>query len=64
MSRSATWYLRRLRRMTPAEVASRVADRGRQVRWSRRRVRHGTPFPPPANLLTPRVFATPLPPQA
>ena len=50
--------------MTPAEVASRVADRGRQVRWSRRRVRHGTPFPPPANLLTPRVFATPLPPQA
>ncbi|MFC7491305.1 MULTISPECIES: alginate lyase family protein [unclassified Knoellia] len=47
MSRSLAWYARRLRRMSPAEVVSRVGDRGRQVRWSRRQVHAGQPFPSP-----------------
>ncbi|HSO64318.1 MAG TPA: heparinase II/III family protein, partial [Ornithinibacter sp.] len=61
MSRSLTWYAQRLRRMSPAEVVSRVGDQTRQARWSGRLVPPGTPFPPAAGVLTPRVLATPLP---
>ena len=60
MSGSFGWYLRRLRRMSPAEVAVRVGDRARQAAWSRRRVGPGMPFPTPAGLLPVRRLATPL----
>ena len=61
MSRSLAWYAQRLRRMSPAEVVSRLRDRARQARWSRRRVRPGAPFPSPRHLVEPRLLATPLP---
>ena len=62
MSRSATWYAQRLRRMSPEEVVSRVGDRLRQVRWAERQVRPGDAFPTAAGLLAPRVLASPVPP--
>ncbi|MDT0213261.1 alginate lyase family protein [Rothia sp. ARF10] len=64
MTRSLTWYAHRLRRMSAAEVTSRVGDRAQQLTWTSRRVRQGEPFPPPARVLEPRIFATSLPPGA
>jgi Heparinase II/III-like protein/Heparinase II/III N-terminus len=37
----AGWYLRRLRRMSPAEVVHRVRDKVRRRRWANRQVRPG-----------------------
>jgi len=37
------WYVRRLSRMSPAEVAWRTQDQARRVAWSRRRVRPPAP---------------------
>ena len=64
MTRSLTWYAHRLRRMSATEVTSRLGDRAQQLTWTSRRVRPGEPFPPPARILEPRVFATTLPPGA
>lgn len=62
MSRSAQWYLRRLRGMTPDEVLQRVADRGRQALWARRRVELGAAPGTVAGLLPDRRFASALEP--
>ena len=64
MSQSLGWYARRLRRMSPSEVAARAVDRGRQVRWARRRVRAGGQGAPVAGLLPRREFTGTLPPGA
>jgi hypothetical protein len=61
VSRSLAWYARRLRQMSPEEVAWRAVDRSRQASWARRQVRPGDPVLAPAGLTDPRVFATPLP---
>ncbi|WP_406832180.1 alginate lyase family protein [Pedococcus sp. KACC 23699] len=61
MSRSATWYLRRLRGMSPAEVFHRAGDRGRQVLWARRRVRVGADPGPVRGVLPGRTFPGTLP---
>ena len=37
MSSELMWYVERLGRMTPKEVAGRVRDRGRQELWTLRR---------------------------
>ncbi|MFW5473896.1 alginate lyase family protein [Knoellia sp. CPCC 206450] len=55
-----TWYAQRLRRMSAAEVTSRVGDRAQQLTWTSRRVRPGEPFPPPARVLALRPFTTTL----
>lgn len=62
MSRTVGWYLRRLRGMDPAEVASRVGDRARQQRWARRRVPLGAEAGPIPGLLVPRTFPAVLAP--
>ena len=61
MTRGATWYVRRLRGMSPGEVVHRVRDRERQLRWSRRRIRVGAPIPPP-DAVGDRTFRATLPP--
>jgi len=65
VSRSVTWYLRRLRGMSPDEVLHRAGDRGRQVLWARRRVGIGAgsesgPTPVPG-VLPHRSFTATLP---
>lgn len=42
MSRSLGWYARRLRRMSPTEIAARTADEARRRTWARRQVLPGT----------------------
>jgi hypothetical protein len=64
VSRSVGWYVRRLRRMSPREVALRVGDRTRQVRWSRRHVRPGVAAGPVDGLRAARTFGSLLPPGA
>ncbi|SES49876.1 Heparinase II/III N-terminus [Pedococcus cremeus] len=61
MSRSATWYLRRLRGMSPGEVLQRVGDRGRQALWARRRVAVGADAGPVRGVLAQRSFTGTLP---
>ncbi|MDU0313001.1 alginate lyase family protein [Phycicoccus sp. M110.8] len=67
MSRSLSWYARRLRAMSPGEVGARVGDRARQLAWARRRVAPGTLPPGGAGvdgvpgLLGPRRFASTVP---
>ena len=55
------WYVRRLRRMSVAEIACRVGDLGRQELWRRHQVRPGaTASRVPARQA--RAFATPIAP--
>lgn len=61
MSRSATWYVRRLRRMPPREVVSRVTDRGRQLVWRPRQVPLGSTGGPVRGLLEERRFTSTIP---
>lgn len=61
MSRSIGWYVARLRRMSPAEVAGRLRDAGRRRTWRRRQVRPGDPLGAPAGLRERRRFDSPLP---
>jgi len=42
---SLEWYVQRLRRMSPSEVAWRVVDEARRQAWARRQVAPGTPVP-------------------
>ena len=55
------WYARRLRRMSPREVADRCLDVSRRQLWARRQVRPGAPVGPLPGLLEDRTFRTPLP---
>lgn len=55
------WYLRRLRRMSPAEVAARTADQARRAAWARRQVPVGAATRLPPGLLDDRQLPTPLP---
>lgn len=61
MTRSAGWYVQRLRRMSPLEVAGRGMDQARHVTWARRQVHPGTTVDPPRGLHGLRSFATPIP---
>ena len=64
MSRSATWYLRRLRGMSPGEVLERAGDKGRQALWARRRVAVGADPGPVRGALPQRSFTATLPASA
>ena len=61
MSRSVGWYVRRLRGMSPGEMASRVGDRARQARWARPpgRRRSRAPGRVPGLLAPPRLRGGP-----
>ncbi|MPY85857.1 MAG: hypothetical protein GEV00_21830, partial [Actinophytocola sp.] len=62
MSRpSLSWYARRLRRMSPAELAWRTGDQLRRVRWRTRQVRPGAGAGTPPRLAPVRRFAAVLP---
>ncbi|MGN6752859.1 MAG: alginate lyase family protein [Intrasporangium sp.] len=61
MSRSASWYFRRLRRMPPSEIAARVTDRARQLAWARRQVTIGDAESPIPGLLQNRTFVATFP---
>ena len=58
---SLTWYVRRLRRMSPDEVAGRTKDAVRRLTWARRQVRPGTVGAPVRGTLRDRDFHVPLP---
>jgi len=60
----AGWYVRRLRRMSPAEVVHRVRDKARRRRWARRRVRPGDAAPLSAGVFPQRTFESALPSNA
>jgi hypothetical protein len=60
VSRSATWYIRRLRGMSAGEVLHRAGDRGRQARWARRRVAVGADPGPVRGVLEQRAFTATL----
>ncbi len=64
MSRDLRWYLRRLRRMSPTEMASRGLDRAHQRAWASRQVRAGEDGEIVAGLRTARTGPVPLPPEA
>lgn len=64
MTRDLGWYLRRLGRMSPSEVAGRVADRMRQASWAGDQVLPGAPVGPPPGLKELRRFPSPLPADA
>jgi hypothetical protein len=55
------WYLRRLRRMSPAEVRHRVQDQARRQAWGRRQVHPGETPPLPAGVHAARSFGQTLP---
>jgi hypothetical protein len=55
------WYLRRVRRMSPAEVLRRTADQARRRLWVRRRVTPGSATGFPATACTDRAFAPAVP---
>jgi hypothetical protein len=61
VTRDLTWYLRRLRGMSPAEVAGRGVDVARRTAWSRQQVLPGAPVVPPPGLRGDRTFPSPLP---
>lgn len=58
------WYVRRLRRMSPAEVAWRGRDHLRRTRWASRQVLPGHPVGTPLELLPERRFSAVLPDDA
>ena len=58
---SAGWYLRRMRRMSAAELGHRLGDAARRQAWARRQVLpDAVPVLPP-DLLPGRQFGSPLP---
>ena len=61
MSSSLGWYARRLRRMSPAEMAGRGVDVVRRTAWTRHQMPLGASVVPPPGLLDDRRFPTPLP---
>jgi Heparinase II/III-like protein/Heparinase II/III N-terminus len=58
------WYVRRLWRMSPAEVTHRVRDEVRRQRWARRQVRSRDAPPLPTGAFPLRTFVSVLPPNA
>jgi Heparinase II/III-like protein/Heparinase II/III N-terminus len=60
----AGWYIRRLRRMSPAEVIYRTLDAGRRKMWAQRQVPHGGAVALPPDTWTDRPFVSPLPASA
>jgi Heparinase II/III-like protein/Heparinase II/III N-terminus len=58
------WYVRRLRRMSTAEVSFRVRDEARRRSWARRQVHPGDASPLPAGVFPVRTFESALPPNA
>ena len=63
MARPVAWYWRRLRRMSPGEIALRSRDATRRRAWRRLQVRPDQPWPV-ARPEGPRPFPTRLPAQA
>lgn len=61
MSNSVGWYARRLRRMSPVEMAGRSVDEVRRMAWARYQVLPGATVVPPPGLRGDRAFPTPLP---
>ncbi|UMG91541.1 bi-domain-containing oxidoreductase [Nocardioides sp. TF02-7] len=59
VSRSLTWYARRLRQMGPGEVVARGRDQARQAAWARRQVRSGDPVAVPRLVDPPHVRGGP-----
>lgn len=62
MSRELSWYLRRLRRMSAAEVSSRALDQARRQAWARRQIHPGEPARGVTGLRTARLGPVPGPP--
>ncbi|GAB7007655.1 alginate lyase family protein [Nocardioides sp. AN3] len=62
MSRDVQWYLRRLRRMSAAEVAGRALDVAHRRAWASRQVRPGADAGAVPGVRTVRVGPAPLPP--
>ncbi|MDX2970327.1 heparinase II/III family protein [Kribbella solani] len=58
------WYLRRLRRMSPAELLWRVRDTGRRTAWAYQQVRPGQDAAVHVPLRRDLSFSTTLPPDA
>jgi Heparinase II/III-like protein/Heparinase II/III N-terminus len=58
---SLGWYLRRLRRMSTAEITQRVLDESRRRLWARRQVRLGSELRPPVGVRPGRAFGPALP---
>ena len=61
MTRQASWYLQRLRQMSPAEVAGRTVDQVRRSAWAPRQVHPGEQAALPDGLRDCRLFPSPLP---
>jgi hypothetical protein len=61
---SAGWYIRRLRRMSPAEVFYRSLDAVRRRMWARRQVQPSQAVALPPDTLTDRNFVSLLPASA
>src|SRR5262245_6874432 len=51
MSTDLGWYVRRLRQMSPSEVAQRTATHARQKKWRIRQVRQGSDALPASGVL-------------
>jgi Heparinase II/III-like protein/Heparinase II/III N-terminus len=58
---TASWYIRRLRRMSPTEVVYRALDAGRRRVWARRQVQPGEAATLPPDIRHDRGFTSPLP---
>lgn len=61
MNRPLTWYVQRLRSMSPAEVAGRARDAALRQAWSRAQVRVGEPAAVPRGTHGLRSFGTTIP---
>ena len=65
MSRpSASWYIQRLRGMSPSEVVYRTLDGVRRRTWARRQVHPGETVALPTDVQKDRTFGSPLPASA
>jgi Heparinase II/III-like protein/Heparinase II/III N-terminus len=62
--RDLGWYIRRLRGMSPIEVAYRTLDAGRRGSWARRQVQPGEVAALPRGPQHVRTFSSPLPASA